>query len=90
KNEAVISYIKTSKYNFPNAAEAITCADQKYFGSGCESAKQMLKLSFRVETQNKESILNYTDCNLIVTSPTEMSLSSCKISGTLDVILSSK
>ncbi|MGZ3804471.1 MAG: hypothetical protein ACXVB4_09695, partial [Pseudobdellovibrionaceae bacterium] len=85
---AVISYIKTSKYNFPNAAEAITCADQKYFGSGCESAKQMLKLSFHVE--NKESVLNYTDCNLIVTSPTEMSLSSCKISGTLDVILNSK
>lgn len=74
KNGAVISDIKVDKYNLPNLAE-------KLAGNG----KQVLKISFHQETLYKEYARDYTDCNLIVSSSTSMTLSSCKITGTIKI-----
>lgn len=70
KNDAIISNIEVSGYNVANLAEKLT-------GSG----KQVLKISFHQETPNKEYVRDFTDCHLVVTSPTSMNLSSCKITG---------
>lgn len=81
KNGAVISNIETSGINMPNLAEKLTCADQKYFGKGCESAKQVLTLSFRQVSATREYVREFRSCNLIVSSPEVMQLSDCRISG---------
>ncbi|HEY8270115.1 MAG TPA: hypothetical protein VIG33_04455 [Pseudobdellovibrionaceae bacterium] len=81
KNEAVVSNIKASKYNLANLAEKL--ADLANSAENLpQSGRQVLRLSFHQETPDKEYVRDFRDCNLIVFSPTVMSLSSCKISGT--------
>ncbi|MGZ3771433.1 MAG: hypothetical protein ACXVCP_16530 [Bdellovibrio sp.] len=72
KNNAVISDIQISKYNLANLSE-------KLFGSG----KQILKLSFHQQTANGEYTRDFTECNLVVKTATDMALSNCRITGTV-------
>lgn len=79
KNSAVISGIRINKYNLANLSEIVA-------GSG----KQILNISFHQETPNREYIRDYSDCNLIISSNTSMTLSGCKITGKVGMGKSSR
>lgn len=79
KNDAVISDIRVNKYNLANLSELIA-----------SSGKQILNISFHQETPNKEYIRDYSDCNLIISSNTSMTLSGCKITGKIAIGKSSR